>query len=383
MNKVILIGESHYHGLNLARSFGIKGIKPYGIIVNSKPGFLDACKYWEKTYHVADDEAAIKLAKELFENEKEKPLILPWSDGALFAIDQHLDELKEHFYVSSIGGKQGEICCWLNKKRQAELAKEFGLSVSPTEEIRLPLQDSDVQAIVDTFSFPLFLKPVDSREGSKNDMRKIESTEQLRAYSETLSQNGFHRILVQEYLEIDVEYDLMGYCSKEGHNYTVIKKKRTWPVGGGATCSGTIIRNADTALFERIVNVLINMGYEGPFDIELLQSCGKTYFNEINWRGSANVYAAYKSGNNYPYLWYLTKTKRAVVDGFNNSIDSSTDFFFMNEFWDVQYVRQKRISLVSWIRDVRSAKAFGYYDKDDLKPFFAKFKQMISNRFIR
>lgn len=33
MNKVILIGGSHHNGLGLVRSFGVNGIRPYGIIV--------------------------------------------------------------------------------------------------------------------------------------------------------------------------------------------------------------------------------------------------------------------------------------------------------------------------------------------------------------
>lgn len=378
MNKVILIGESHHHGLNLARSFGIEGIKPYGIIVNSNPGFLDACRYWEQIYHVANDEDAIRLVKELFENEIEKPLILPWSDGALFAIDQHLDDLKEHFYVSSIGGKQGEICRWLNKKRQADLAKEFGLSVSPTEEIQLPLQEADVQAIQDSFSFPLFLKPVDSREGSKNDMRRIDSVETLREYSHILFENGFHRILVQDYLKIDYEYDVMGYCHKEHYSYTVAKKIRTWPMNGGAACFGKVVAPGEKqAIFEHIIEQLIKLGYQGPFDMDLFQVGDKLYFNEINWRSSANVYAAVKSGNNYPYAWY-----HSVAYGANKQPDvyKGNDIYFMNEFWDVHHVMANRISLLKWLRDVMRTDTFAFSNKGDRKPFRTRMKNIFATK---
>ena len=49
MNKVILIGGDHHNGLGLARSFGINGIKPYGIIVTgrNKHSFISKSKYWE------------------------------------------------------------------------------------------------------------------------------------------------------------------------------------------------------------------------------------------------------------------------------------------------------------------------------------------------
>lgn len=33
-NKVILIGSNHHNGLGLVRSFGIHGIRPYGVLLN-------------------------------------------------------------------------------------------------------------------------------------------------------------------------------------------------------------------------------------------------------------------------------------------------------------------------------------------------------------
>ena len=77
MNKVILIGGSHHNGLGLVRSFGVNGIRPYGIIVCPLGGdsYLTHSRYWEKTYCVASDEAAVDLLYKKFSGEKEKPVV--------------------------------------------------------------------------------------------------------------------------------------------------------------------------------------------------------------------------------------------------------------------------------------------------------------------
>ena len=382
MNKVILIGESHYHGLNLARSFGVEGIKPYGIVVGGKAaGFLEASKYWEKIYPAEDDEAAIHLALELFGHEPEKPLLMPWSDGALFAIDQHLREMRECFLVSSIGDIEGEIGRWMNKKRQAELGQRFGLAVSPTEEVSIPLQDGDIELIKERFSFPLFLKPVDSREGSKNDMRKVSSVEELRECGKELEQKGFPRVLVQEFLNIDVEYDFMGYCHRENCSYSVAVKNRTWPMNGGAACFGKVVAPGKMkSQFDQIVSHLSELGYAGPFDMDLFLVGERLFFNEINWRSSANVYAAVNSGNNYPCLWY-----RSITGGGHVSAEAyeGSDLYFMNEFWDVHHVLARKVSLAKWLRDVKKTETFAFYNREDRDPFRVRLKSAVKAKILR
>ena len=381
MNKVVLIGESHYHGLGLARSYGIKGIKPYGIVVGSNtPGSIEASRYWKKVYHVADNDMALDLAIRLFGSEAEKPVLLPWSDGALFAVDRRMEELSRYFILSSIRGTAGEIGRQMNKKRQAELAQRFGLTVSPTEEIALPLQEADIERINETMTYPLFLKPVDSREGSKKDMRKISSSEEFLAYSRELQQKGYFRVLVQEYLDIDVEFDLMGFCNGHHYSYTVARKKRTWPISGGAACYGQVISPGEyKAQYENIIRQLASLGYAGPFDLDLFKVGDRLYFNEINWRSSANVFAAVKSGNNYPYEWYRSVTEDSYAPSEDNG---PKEIYFMNEFRDYHHVLAKKISVREWMRDVKRTDSFAFSDRSDRRPFQVQIRNTIAGRLL-
>ena len=66
MRKMIVLGSTNnYNELGVVRSFGVNGIKPYGIIVchaeKWKKDWLHKSKYWAKCYRVDTAEAAIQL----------------------------------------------------------------------------------------------------------------------------------------------------------------------------------------------------------------------------------------------------------------------------------------------------------------------------------
>lgn len=381
LNKVILIGSSHYHGLGLVRCFGEKGIKPYGIIVGKHTvKFVESSKYWEKIIPVETDEEAVSLLIEKFGDEEFKPVVIPWSDGALFEIDRNYNRLKDKFLLASINGIEGEIGKWMNKDYQLEFAKRLGLLVSPTMIISIPLNPDEVIVLKESVPLPLFLKPVTSCEGSKKDMRKINSWEEFERYSQELEIKGFKRILVQEYMNIDVEYDFMGFCSSECASYTVAEKLRSWPANGGAASFAKVIDLKGKVLFfEEVISKLRDFGYAGPFDMDIFLVGEKMYFNEINWRSSANVYAALKSGNNYPYRWYSV-----VTDQYNDKEMLIkylfTEFYFMNEIWDIRHVLTKAITLRKWIGSLKKSKVFAFWNRKDPNPFFVQISGSLKNR---
>ena len=106
----------------------------------------------------------------------------------------------------------------------------------------------------------------------------------------------------------------------------------------------------------------------------------KLYFNEINWRSSANVYAAVESGNNYPFAWYLSATKNQQL---SFEAYHGNDIYFMNEFWDFHHVLAHRLSLRDWLRDIRKTNTFAFGNKRDRGPFRIRLKNTLKNRFLR
>lgn len=371
--KVVLIGSSHYHGLNLARAFGEKGIRPYGIVVGEHSNrFLEASKYWEQIWNVESEEKALHLLKKRFSSESGRVLVLPWSDGAAAALDNDYDSLRDRFLIPSIREKQGELFYWMDKDRQMELAEKLELPVSPALTIKVPLEAADRQTLQETLSLPYIVKPVASFEGKKADIRKIGSISELEEYLYVLEQKGYSRILVQEYLNIHRELDFMGMCSRSGSCYTVLEKIRNWPTEGGSTSFGKVIDPKENrAFFEDIIRKLVEFGYCGPFDIDIFEVDGRLYFNEINWRSSANVFAAVGSGNNYPYEWYCSadqedQNKREI------RTYQGPDLYFMNEITDSRHVLHREIPAVQWLRDMKRCSGYAFRNRKDPRPLFVR-----------
>ena len=385
-NKVILLGQSHYHGLNLARSFAAQGIKPYGIIIGQHSNrFLEASRSWRKIYHAQSDEEAMKLLEEKFGASKARPVVIPWSDSILALLDRNLDSLSDRFILASVGGKAGGISRLMDKKEQAAWAQELGLHTGPVCILSIPLQEEELGQVEEGFRYPLFLKPVSSCEGTKEDMRRIESVQELRDYCAVLERKGFCRILVQEFMEITTEYDLMGYCSPEGFSYSVAEKLRVWPSGGGAASYGRIIDcRADREYFEDIIRKVAGSGYCGPFDMDLFRVGEEFYFNEINWRSSANVFAADMSGDHYPFWWYLYVTGAGPEGRIPAQWHYTGPYrWFMNEFRDFRHVVHRELSAKAWMEDVKRAEAFAFWNKDDPGPFRANLSDMLLGRLRR
>lgn len=372
--KVILIGGDHYNGLALVRMFGEHGLHPYGIIVgrNSGQGFLRKSKYWNRIWCIESDEEILPILKENFNDEEDKPVIIPYSDGATSILDIHLQEFKGRFILSSINSEPGKIYELMDKGKQVEFAKACGLNIAKSFEIFL-----DSEYPINEIPFPCIGKPIVSCEGDKKDIKKIENRTEMVAYLDALKNKGYTRILIQEYVKIDKEYDVEGFVNNNENIYFCNEKVRTWPnVGGPTAYAFSVDEQSLNHEIDKIVLKLKELGYSGLFDIEIFKVKGKFFFNEINWRNSAVCFAAKQSGVNYPLYWYysITGQEYELVNAREYGI------YAMNELLDFQHVKNRDVSPIKWISQLKRSKARAYYDKRDPEPLRQRFKMFLKRR---
>ena len=376
-NKVILIGGDHYNGLSLVRLFGKKRLHPYGIIVGetASDGFLKESKYWERVWTVSNDSQIIDILTENFSNETVKPVIIPWSDGAASTIDNNLDLLEKNFLVPSIGKKQSCLYDMMDKGRQVEFAQKCGLKIAESYDIDLE-RSLDIGSV----KFPCIGKPIVSCEGDKKDIKKIDNAKDLNGYLEGLKCKGYDRFLLQEYVNIEKEYDVEGFIDKDRSTYFVSEKVRTWPNIGGPTAYAFSVNNASlNAEVDKIIAYLRETGYSGLFDIEIFKVGDRYLFNEINWRNSAVCFAALYSGVEYPLYWYYS------VIGKKYEIRKPTEYgvYSMVELLDFQRVKQREMRLLAWLKDLKNSRAKAYYDKEDSAPLRKRFSLFLKRNHKR
>ena len=379
-NKVILIGGNHHNGLGLARSFGVNGIKPYGVIVGegAEHGFVRKSKYWAKTWVIKSDDEIVEFLLNAFQNEKEKPVVIPYSDGAAEEIDLNLDRLKEHFLLPSIGGQQGKIAELMDKQKQVEFAQTYGIPMAKScvvdlNDIRLP----------EDMIYPCIVKPVVSAEGEKSDIRKCDTETQTVAYLQELLEKGYHRFLVQEYLIYDTEYLMVGSISRQNQCWFNSKKIRVWPVvGGSSSCLQVTSENNVQEFFDEVRNAFGRVGYDGIFDVEALRVGEKIYLNEINWRNSGTIYSVFGSKVYYPVNWYYWKTENQSPENFIRTCLDDT-VYTMDESLDLRHVACGNITLKQWLRDKKKSKAFALWYTPDMRPAIAQYLHLLKELIKR
>lgn len=372
-NKVIIIGKNHHHILAMARVFGVNGIKPYGIFVGmfSVMGFARRSKYWRKVWSAKNNAQVIDILRREFQNETQKPVVIPCSDAAAIELDNHLDELRQKYILGSFNHEQGRIPQLMDKFSQVEFVKN-NLGLNMAESFIINLSDGEIPA---GLPFPCIVKPVVSAEGNKGDIRKFDDIESLREYLGVLKAKGYERILAQKFLDIDYEFCLSGCCG-EIISYFVSKTVRAWPIVGGTGCWDKIMN--ETEIHELCINILKKLsyeGYSGLIDIEFFKVGEKIYLSEINWRNSARVFMCTGTKIFYPLIWYWSVTEQSEKIQNIPLTTKDTSLYGMDERNDIAHVinlglNSGRLSLREWVRDVKRSCSFSAWYRDDKLPAF-------------
>ena len=378
MNKVIILGGDHYNALGIVRSFGVNGIKPYGILTTTskrkKDNFCYLSTYWEKTWFALSDAEAIDILLSEFKDEDEKPVLVPSSDGLAYEIDRRLDELNRFFIAPSINGKQGEIARLMDKKNQTEWAHKLGLKTAKTWCVELNEQlDSFYNEVV----FPCIAKPVISSEGHKTDITRCETLESLKSLMEELRGKGYHRILVQEFLNKDFEAELFGCIAEHTDRipYLFSKHVREWPpVGGSVSCHQFLNDEKLVKQAEHFLRQIREYGYRGNIDIELFVINGELVLNEVNFRNSGDVYACFSQNVHYPVFSLLDMI---AEDTSQMNSDYTTDHYAMNEATDFRHVLYRGMKLCEWWRYWKKSRDYAYWFSGDMKPVWRKYKYFL------
>ena len=373
-NQVILIGGNHHNGLGLVRSFGVHGIHPYGIVVGkgAKNSFIRKSKYWAKTWDVKDDEEAIALLKTHFCNCSLKPVVIPWSDGAAEAIDSHYDELSSFFILPSINNKQGEIVSLMDKNEQALFAEKYGIPMLATKVTSLIKDETE-----SPLQFPVILKPVSSVEGTKDDMCICANQAEYNKAVSELKEKGFNRILIQQYLPERKEYVVAGAISDKRFSFAITEHIRQWPpkVGTGSY-SKVIVSKPLDEFCKKTLDIIQAAGYRGPIDFEFFSDMnGRFYLNEINWRSSGRNFISIVNNIHSAYIYYCDVTGLQ----YSSRLYNDEEFYSMNDANDFKHIFKKEITVKQWIRDFKNAKSHSVWDRQDMKPFYARFEILFVN----
>lgn len=307
---VIVLSRNYSTGLGLIRSLGAAGY-PVDLIASTKKkgsSIIASCsKYIRNSVEVLTPKiqgdsgsGLIEVLMEYTKKYKEKMVLFPADDFTASVIASNHTVLKDHFLLPGV--KEGAAFSLLesmDKNIQGEIARKVGM-LTPFE-WAIPLSGDIV--IPQGVTYPCFVKPLQSISGSKMEMAVCNGREELEKH--LLGMKAFYRdrsALVQEYLNIDKEYDLSGVCfDQEVIIPAIIEKTRIAKYELGVTMSGKIIPlDMLGELKTKITELLREFHYTGMFDMELHLCGDKIYFNEVNFRSGGPNFAYFLNGVNLP-----------------------------------------------------------------------------------
>lgn len=362
----IVIGEEHYNPLGVIRSLGMVGINPIFIAIKGKSEVASKSKYVRENIYVSDFHEAYDALKEKFINLREKPFVITTDDNIQSLLDEHYEELKNHF-IFFHAGRDGQVTKYMDKKVILELAEKHGLNVLKT----VVVKNGEIPTNVE---YPIITKSISPNVGGwKADVHICSNEKELKeAYKNIKSP----QVLIQKFIEKKNEYCLDGFTINRGKKMFVpIVSTYNYTIRGYYSPYMTVYPFTDKKMEQALLNMMSEIGFEGIFSIEfLIDEDGTYYFTEVNFRNSTWSYIAAKLGMPIPSLWAEAMLSGEINENWYKPIPDH--YTAMVEPIDhSKRVEEGRVSLADWLIDFKMTDCPFYLDANDPEPFY----EMVEN----
>lgn len=360
---VIIFAPNNFNTLGVVRSLGEVGIRSCCVLICERRSLVCFSKYVERSYLAESLKDGLSYILRTFGEETKKPFIIATSDETVSFLDLHYDELKDKFFFFN-AGEQGRITRMMEKSYLPKLAESCGLRVPKTEEVK----KGDLPK---SLKYPVITKsPTSTIYNWKSNVHICYNEDELLKAFKLINQD---RVVIQEYIEKIDEIDYEGFVINDGQDlYMPLDNRYYRTEKDGYGHYAYIERNFFPELFEPIKRLFERTKFNGIFELEfLIDKEGHAYFLEINFRGSAWLYAFNKCGVNLPYM-FVRSTLQGRVDSSCEDI-KKLPFSFMYTITDFKLnVLKRKVTLWRWLCEFLRADCYFYYSRHDIKPFLDK-----------
>ena len=376
-SHVIVMGKNYSTSLGVIRALGTAGYKCIAVQVSRKKQKIKTpelfSRYVEKYYLAFGDceKEVLQILDTLSDGGRK--LIIPIDDYSAYILDRHYDSLAGRFFLPSVNQTGGALIELMKKDRQKEIAA--GSDIRCAKSFILNRNGQKQFELTPGLPFPCFVKPNISAVTNKNSIQRCDSPEELKSVLDSVSA-GVSSVLAEEFLEITNEYVICG-LSLGGYKVIIPGMIKKTKVGEGSlkgiTAKGIPVHGKQySELLKQLEGMISDIHLTGLFDIEIIESGGQFYFNELNLRNGAAGYAYTANGVNLPaiyadYVIHGTEVPNECL------IKSENDF--VSEKVEMDSFAGRHISFREMLRDIRSAKVRFIKVSSDKKPYlhFLKF----------
>lgn len=381
--KIVVMSKSYEAALGISRSLKKDGYSNVDLFFIGPKNIASKSNTFKDKYFIAkwDENLILKTLVETYNKNNEKIILFLGDDRTTVFADKHRKELSSIFTFTYVDGNQeGAITHLMDKQHQTIMAKEFGLPMvqSWTAEFI-----DGCFAIPNGIIYPCFVKPLVSANGpAKSIMKKCENEGILKNHLAKIAKAGYtYPVIVQEFVEIEEEYNIHGICDGDRIFIPIIHKKiATANYNKGVTVLG---RNLKPELLEpnieKLKRLLLSNGYHGIINVEMFLANGKYYLNEINYRIAGTCWGATGAGTNLPALWCETLSGN-VREWPDYSI--KFDSVFINDKTAAEDLSSGYCSLRQFNQWNKEADFHLIYSEEDKGPW-KEFRKMMVKRYLK
>lgn len=379
--RVVVLGRNYCSNLTMARGIGKAGYEVEILrIFQRKPKFRNVMKWlkpdayskYVKAYRVCVSRRSsrvVKMLKKMADPDR-RMLLIPTDDYTAHIADMNYDALSPYYMMPNVEGIPGEISRLMSKEVQTEMARAAGLPVLNSCVIRTTC---GMFTIPESVTYPCFIKPNISKNGSKTKMRRCDSEEELREVLTEYSEKKDIEFLVEDFVEIGREYSLLGVSTKEGVNgpgFFMAEEGGVNEHRGVALIGKVLPCSTMQDLIDNLIKFIGTFNYTGLYDVDLIETVdGKVYFVEVNMRFGGSGYSITESGINLPGMFADYMLKGTPIDLNCKLEDEDTGKRFISEKILIEEYEKGRLSMGK-IRESMAATDIQFVKcADDPKPY--------------
>lgn len=356
MKDFILFGPGSDNTLGVLHQLHNIGIDPLLLITGSSKdikgyNIIGYSRYAKRIVEVADEKEGfdwIMRNKSQFESNT---IIFPTSDPTERILDENFNILSRHFQFPN-AGKEGAVSRLMDKQLQTGIAADYGLRIIKSQYSNSP--DFDLNAV----DYPCMVKPLNSTEGSKSDMRVCNSEAEL---IEAL-ENGKHtrNFIVQQLLDSKADLLVLGNAFTNGDVWisSIVYKPGVSSIGEYSYCF--VSTDVDKYLPEKkeLIDFVKSLHYVGPFSVEFGVVGTKNYFFEINLRNDGTSHYPLDMGVNIAEAYINDRPCEDV---------KKMEYEMICEECDMKRLFSGQLTPLAWYKSYFGAGVYKYYYPGDYK----------------
>lgn len=375
----ILFGAGNYNTLGVLHQLGEIGVDPLLLIVGKardrKYGnLIGYSKFARQIVEVATENEGLEWLLDHKDAFGEQTIVYPTSDTAERLLDSNLDTLCPKFRFPN-AGSQGSVTRLMDKKLQTEIALESGLPIIKSQ------YSNATDFSFDNVEYPCMVKPLNSTEGSKGDMRVCHDEAKLKeALADASETKNF---IVQKYIENEADRLFLGMAFSTGEVWIPAVVVKPGVSARGEYTHAIISTDVYKYLPElhEVKRFVGKLCYQGPFSIEFGHEKGQNYFFEINLRNDGTSHYPLNAGINIA---------EAYINDSSSFPENMMEYEMIDEVGDLRRVLGRELSLSQWVRSFSKAGSYRYYRKGDnglllplLQMFLIRFTDKIARTLFK